>query len=224
MASRSICITAIAVFAVFGETTDGAPADPERSCNEDYFESCLQRKTEFLTNEAQANDMPAIIEKMCRVKVKPCTEILPLDKCPEDFKTQIFALEKSFEVTFDALCEKDATLFKDLAKTLDCWRPDDFISCVGTINVTALGLDLLTPKRSQETWDNFNAELLKCIDHARYESEKCNGSDVGPVQEATSILVRRLNRLYNASGRTSAASVFPAFISLLVCLAFSRQR
>lgn len=223
MASRSICITTISILAVLCGTRGGAPSSTESSCNEDDFLSCLESNTEFLKKETMGNDIPVIIEEMCRAKVKPCTEIPPLDKCPEDSKTQIIGLKKSLEATFDALCEKDGTLFKELAKTLECWIFADFESCLETIKFTAPGLDLLTAKRNQKDWINFNAELPKCIDYARYKSEECKGADVSPVKKVIESFFAHSNRLNNGSEGTSAASILTAFISLFVSLAFSRQ-
>ncbi|XP_077554132.1 uncharacterized protein LOC144169005 [Haemaphysalis longicornis] len=222
MAILSVHARAIILFAFFCWTTDGAVTPSERTCNEDDILTCLEGNVEFIADNTQANDIPALIEKVCGAKEKPCTEIHPLDKCPEDSKTRMVTLEKSLQETFDALCQKDATLLKDLVTTLQCWKYDAIVSCVETINVTTPGLDFLTPKRSQEDWDHFNTELPKCVDRAREDTEECRGADVRPMKKVIDVFFAHSQRLNNGSGVTSSASILTALVSLFVSLSLSR--
>ncbi|XP_077557733.1 uncharacterized protein LOC144173094 [Haemaphysalis longicornis] len=222
MAIRSVCARAIILLAIFCRTTDGAVTPNERTCNENGVLTCMEGNVEFIAYDTQANDIPALIEKVCSAKEKPCTENYPLDKCPEDSKTRIVTLEKSLHETFDALCEKNATLLKDLVKTLQCWKYLAIVSCVETINVTTPGLDFLTPKRSQQDWDNFNAELPKCVDRAREDTEECKGADVRPMKKVIGVFFAHSQRINNGSGETLSASILTALISLFVSLALSR--
>ncbi|XP_077552649.1 uncharacterized protein LOC144167162 isoform X2 [Haemaphysalis longicornis] len=182
----------------------------------------MEGNVEFIAYDTQANDIPALIKKVCSAKENSCTENHSLDKCPEDSKTRIITLEKSLHETFDALCEKDATLLKDFVKTLQCWKYLAIVSCVETLNVTTPGLDFLTTKRSQHDWGNFNAELPKCVDRAREDTEECKDADVRPMKKVIDVFFAHSQRINNGSGGTSSASILTTWISLFVSLALSR--
>ncbi|XP_077554136.1 uncharacterized protein LOC144169014 isoform X2 [Haemaphysalis longicornis] len=154
MASRSVPATAVAVFIVFWGITDGAVTQSEHSCDELDVQNCLVHNAETFINGTEENDIPAYIEKVCRGNVKTCTQIQPLNVCPEEYRTRILALENSLQKAADALCQKGGALLKDVMPTLSCWRIQGLVSCVQAINTTTPELDLLTHKWRQQDWES----------------------------------------------------------------------
>ncbi|XP_077552670.1 uncharacterized protein LOC144167197 [Haemaphysalis longicornis] len=215
MASRSVRATAVVVFVVFCGTTDGALAQSEHSCNELDVRRCLVHNADG----GKGHDILAAIQKVCSGKVKTCTEIKPLDKCPKEYRTRILAMENSLQKAADAVCQK-GTFSKDVTLTIICWRLSDLESCVGAIKTATPELDHLKHNWRQQDWDHFNTELSKCIEGLRDASEECQAADFGPVKKIIEILFTPSPPPNNGSGLTSAAFILTAFVSLLVSLAF----
>lgn len=66
---------------------------------------------------------------------------------------------------------------------------------------------------------HVNTELSKCIEGTRQDTELCNAADFGPVKKVIDIFLNRSPPDNNGSGVMPAASLFTAFVSLLVSLA-----
>ncbi|XP_077554134.1 uncharacterized protein LOC144169013 [Haemaphysalis longicornis] len=208
MASHSFLATSVVVFVVFCGTTDGAVTHSERSCNELDVLTCLEQNAESIINGGGAIDFPAVIEKVCGGNVKTCTQIQPFNKCPEEYRTRILALENSLQKAADALCQNDGALFIEVIAALSCVRLEDLVRCVEAINITSQ-LDLLTHKRRQQDWDHVNTELSKCIEGTREDREDCKAADFGPVKNVIDNFLTQSPAPNNGSGVTSTTSPPP---------------
>ncbi|KAK8774586.1 hypothetical protein V5799_010880 [Amblyomma americanum] len=104
-----------------------------------------------------------------------------------------------------------------------CWRLDQFASCVERIHLTASRLDFFTSKRTSEDLQTFRTELPKCIQLSRNVTKACEGANIEPAEKFLGAFFEKSLPGYSENNAVQRGSSLAAVLSVVVALIFSKH-
>ncbi|XP_077554133.1 uncharacterized protein LOC144169007 [Haemaphysalis longicornis] len=182
MACCSVRVTALVVFFVVCVTTGDADFFGELQCYTDAY-VCVSKGVYYPSKPDEAINFPAVIEKVCRRFFYTCTRNRSLDECPQKSRAPLLALETALQKTSDALCQNDASLFKDTILPATCFSWGKFTSCLNEMDIRIPYFAWLH-NLTQESLDAIKADISTCIRRSRKDTAECKAADFGPVNKS----------------------------------------